>query len=307
MAKASPNFYAILGVSPKASPEDLRAAYTRLAKKYHPDLNPDKPQIEELFKSVTEAYAVLRDPETRARYDRLRAKLYAKKTRPSSSQTQSKPASSPKSGPKSGPEAQKEPVKNQAGPPPPKTPQTKPTADASANRQKTFNKPTSEPDLSAFEREKEKAAAREAVSQVENFVDQILKSRPGKVSLGQIQEELNKVGLGVSAERLSRQDPTRAKSLFSRAKQIFNSIFLKTATETSPYDISYRLALSQKAAALGATVSINYLRDHNQTQRLSVHIPPGVKDQSKLRLSGQGHLGPNQKRGDLILTLSIMG
>ncbi|MDR1395361.1 MAG: hypothetical protein LBK52_04235 [Deltaproteobacteria bacterium] len=71
-------------------------------------------------------------------------------------------------------------------------------------------------------------------------------------------------------------------------------------------DINYRLAVSPKAAAEGTTISINYLRDGSQNHRLTVTIPPGIKDQGLLRLSGQGHLGPNQKRGDLLLTVLII-
>ncbi|RKZ21822.1 molecular chaperone DnaJ [bacterium] len=64
------DYYEILGVSRDASPEEIKAAYRRLAKKYHPDLNPEnRKEAEEKFKEISEAYEVLMDPEKRKLYD----------------------------------------------------------------------------------------------------------------------------------------------------------------------------------------------------------------------------------------------
>jgi DnaJ-class molecular chaperone len=62
--------YKILGVERGATEADIRTAYRKLAKQYHPDLNPGKPEAEEKFKAVASAHALLSDPEQRARYDR---------------------------------------------------------------------------------------------------------------------------------------------------------------------------------------------------------------------------------------------
>ncbi len=67
------DYYAILGVSPDASEEEIKRAFRRLALKYHPDRNPGDKTAEEKFKEINEAYQVLSDPEKRARYDQLRA------------------------------------------------------------------------------------------------------------------------------------------------------------------------------------------------------------------------------------------
>jgi curved DNA-binding protein len=65
------DYYKTLGIDRKASEEDIRKAYRDLAKKYHPDRNPDNKQAEERFKEINEAYQVLSDPEKRKVYDRL--------------------------------------------------------------------------------------------------------------------------------------------------------------------------------------------------------------------------------------------
>ncbi len=64
------DYYEILGVSRDASKEDVKRAYRRLARKYHPDVNKE-PGAEERFKEINRAYEVLSEPETRARYDRF--------------------------------------------------------------------------------------------------------------------------------------------------------------------------------------------------------------------------------------------
>ncbi|MFD5741164.1 DnaJ C-terminal domain-containing protein [Streptomyces massasporeus] len=64
------DFYEVLGVSRTASQDEVQQAYRKLARKYHPDVNKD-PGAEERFKDLNEAYSVLSDPKTRARYDRF--------------------------------------------------------------------------------------------------------------------------------------------------------------------------------------------------------------------------------------------
>ena len=65
------DFYKMLGVGRKAKPEEIRKAYKRLARKFHPDVNPGDKSAEERFKRVSEAYDVLSDPKKRQIYDRL--------------------------------------------------------------------------------------------------------------------------------------------------------------------------------------------------------------------------------------------
>jgi len=65
------DYYKLLGVKRDASQKEIRKAYRELARKYHPDVNPDNDRAEEMFKDIQEANAVLSDPEKRQMYDRL--------------------------------------------------------------------------------------------------------------------------------------------------------------------------------------------------------------------------------------------
>src|SRR5881398_993121 len=73
MAVKFRDYYEILGVHRSAKEEEIKKAYRKLARKYHPDLNPNNKQSEEKFKEIQEAYEVLSDAEKRRRYDQLGA------------------------------------------------------------------------------------------------------------------------------------------------------------------------------------------------------------------------------------------
>lgn len=72
MATTTRDYYQLLGVAEKATPDEIKKAYRKLAKQYHPDANQGDPAAAERFKEVGEAYSVLSDAEKRRQYDQMR-------------------------------------------------------------------------------------------------------------------------------------------------------------------------------------------------------------------------------------------
>src|SRR5574340_644440 len=71
MPTATKDYYGILGVKKSASAEEMRKAFRKLARRYHPDVNPGDKAAEERFKSISDAYDVLSDPKKRKIYDQV--------------------------------------------------------------------------------------------------------------------------------------------------------------------------------------------------------------------------------------------
>src|SRR5437870_13065650 len=74
MAVQFRDYYETLGVSKTATEDEIRSAFRKLARKYHPDVAKDKKAAEEKFKRINEAYEVLSDPDKRKKYDQVGAR-----------------------------------------------------------------------------------------------------------------------------------------------------------------------------------------------------------------------------------------
>ena len=71
MAETKRDYYEVLGVTKDADDATLKKAYRKVAKKYHPDVNPGDAEAEKKFKEASEAYAILSDPDKRRQYDQF--------------------------------------------------------------------------------------------------------------------------------------------------------------------------------------------------------------------------------------------
>ncbi|HHU72741.1 MAG TPA: J domain-containing protein [Clostridiales bacterium] len=78
------NLYSILGVNETATMDEIKKAYRKLAKKYHPDINPNNNETDRKFKQIGDAYEILGDDKKRAEYDKRLHNIGKKQTRSSS-------------------------------------------------------------------------------------------------------------------------------------------------------------------------------------------------------------------------------
>lgn len=224
------NYYEILGVARDASSEEIKKVYRRLARQYHPDLNPNDQTAEEKFKDLGEAYEVLSDPTRRSQYDQFsrfwnqRGFQGRKAARNGSARTW-------------------------------------------GSRSNNGRTSTEEVDFSEF-------------PDFNSFVDQLLNRR---------QQEA----------KVASTEPTPARARVA-ASDPFRPGTTKTAYTVSPRsnrrDVEARLTLPLEKAYLGGRERIR-LEDGRS---LEVNMPPGMLNEQRIRLRGQGIEG-----GDLYLKITV--
>lgn len=280
------DYYAVLGVPKDASPDDIKKAFRKLARKYHPDVAKDKKVAEEKFKSINEANEVLSDPEKRKRYDTFGAQWKEAGAAPP-------PGSQGSNGRR----------RSQRRSPPNEThfegtgfsdffeqffggaratnaaPQTPGGFDASwfdANSAPAPQGGNIEGDLLVTLDEALRGSVRSISLQVEN---------PGS---GQPQTQTFKVRIpaGVhDGQTIRVPGKGQPASRGSTAGDLFLRVRFAAHPDFRPRgaDLLHDLPLTPWDAALGTTVQVPTLEGH-----VKVRIPPGTQHQQQLRVRGRG-------------------
>ncbi|HIK32145.1 MAG TPA: J domain-containing protein [Oscillatoriales cyanobacterium M59_W2019_021] len=294
------DYYQMLGVTPDASGEDIKQVYRRLARKYHPDLNPGNKAAEEKFKEIGEAYEVLSDPSKREQYDRF-SRFWRQK----------------KAGRTAAPRPGNVRVNVRNG--------------ASSNAQfeqyatfESFLDDLLNRRTTVVDRPPPPPGSRLRVDSPDAFRPRTTKTAyrvpPGSVPRdleARLTLPLEKAYLG-GRERIRLEDgrslevnlPTgvidgqriRLKGQGANG----GDLYLKITVASHPFfhiegiDVFCQLPISPSEAVLGGTVEVPTLDGW-----VKMNLPPGVQSGQRLRLSGKGYLSARGKRGDQLVEVEI--
>lgn len=274
------DYYATLGVPRTASEKEIRSAFRKLARQFHPDVNPGKPEAEAQFKRINEAYEVLSDPEKRTRYDQLGAhwKDYA----------------------------------NQPPPPPPPDGQAYQYRTASPeDLEDLFGE--GQPFSDFFEtffggggpaRPPRPSPGSDLEYPVEVSLAEVYRGTTRILQLqlpdGQLRRLEVKIPAGVedgSRIRIAGQGSPGRNGGPSGDLYLVTSILPDERFERDGDDVHTRVHASLAAMLLGGEVHV----PTPDGRRLALTIPPRTQDGRQFRLRGQGlpHLGSADRKGDL--------
>lgn len=297
------DYYQVLGVSPEATAEEVKKAYRKQALETHPDRNPDDPTAEERFKKISEAYGVLSDVQKRAQYDQYRRLGIHQR-----------PGGQPQSGfGYSQDEIFRDLFRNRQ------------TQDIFSEMQREFQR-------MGF-RFDDDFIKRTFFGNRSVFFQGVFFGGPGGVRVFRYGE-----GGAPRAERRGQQryaqrnsGAPRAKpkgileqglSMLADAGKKLGKYLLNKALgvgQPAPHmsnsngrasdisDVTYNLVLSPNEARGGATIEVE-LPHLDRGKRVSVRIPPGVQNGTKLRLKEMGRAVPThpERRGDLYIQLQVV-
>ncbi len=289
------DYYGILNVSPEASPEDIKRAYRKLALETHPDRNPNDHNAEERFKKINEAYGVLSDSHKRAQYDQYKRLGIHQGSNGAASQ-------------RSGFGYSQEEIFRDFF-------KSRHSQDTFAEMQREFQK-------MGF-RFDERFMSRLFFGDRGVFFQGFFWGGPGQ---GLRVVRYPKTGQPGNANSFGGQGAAQPRGivqeglslLFKAGKKVGGYILDKVLGpdgkaaalpggrgKSSSVDVTYRLVITSRDAARGATVEVE-IPHLQEGKRVSVTIPPGVKSGTKLRLKEMGHLSSPYRRGDLYLQLQIV-
>lgn len=301
------NHYQTLGVADFSSPDEIKSAYRKLARAYHPDLNIDNPSAEEQFKAVNEAYSVLGSSDKRPLYDsQLKIMQGVQQSNTKSAQSrQTNPTSSSTSEPKAEAKAKAKNKPEKENPPQHSTPS---------------EKPPSQKDASGFQ----------------GIFDHFLNKEhlnPGTETTWQHKKEAKETetkgwGLGGLNQWFKKTSPTKKPQ--QQKKQSTRTNQSRTPQQQhrgEDITVDTRLNLEESRDGVIKTLFIKHhdLCQHCQAtgkvnhklckkchgektiireKKVDVHIPSGVQEGSKVRVAGEGGRGINGgDNGDLYLLI----
>jgi curved DNA-binding protein len=297
----SPNdYYQTIGVASDASPEDIKKAYRKLALETHPDRNPNDPRAEERFKRISEAYGVLVDPHKRAQYDQYRKVGYQQQYDGRSQY---------------GFRYSQEEILRDFY-------KSRHAQDIFADLQREFQRMGFRFDDTFFNRM--------FFGDKTVFFSGVIFGGPGRV---RVFRSGNQSGPQSPWQTRPTREPyndatshpqsilEQGASLLAKAgkkagRYLLNKLIgIPGNVEVPPlrnignhwdFDVTYQLLISPTDAARGATVQVE-LPHYEGGKQVSVHIPPGVKPGTKLRLRQMGRPLPDRSssRGDLYLQLQV--
>lgn len=269
------NYYQILGLEPFADADAVKAAFRKLARQHHPDLNAGNAQAEERFKAINEAYEVLSDPGRRAMHD---ASLQAMQGGPAAGKAAYKK------------QAEQTQPKGKATPPPPA-------------EKKTKQEPPPTPEkASASESEKQAKGSTSSINDLfESFLKKGFQENTGKPD-GEAGIFRTKKETGKNQEKPKRGEDVVVKT----------AITLPEATEgvvktvnVQHNEICKRCSGTGKvngAVCLGCNGEKILIR----LKKIDVRIPAGVKNGSRVRVAKEGGRGQGgAESGDLFLQIEI--
>lgn len=270
------DYYAILGLSPEATEEEIKKAYRRLALQYHPDRNPGNRQAEEKFKEISEAYAVLIDQRKRKEYDQFRTAGFQSRTGRGFQYSQEDIFRDIFQDPR--------------------------FSDLFQELAREFRAAGLSFDEQFFTRMFRGGrggiffggiifgpggvrtfSSQRGVSEVET---------PHRSTVG-----LKKGGLLAAIGRGIQR--FLGNALSGKGEEVTPMAPHRTGT-----DLNFRLILTPAEAAQGTKKKIRVIRE-GKTENLVVTVPPGVKEGTRLRLKGKGRVRAGQKPGDLFLHIAI--